>query len=71
MIKYIGKQIFRHVSFPEGGEKKKKKKVSENNGQLRFRPPQRVAQSLSPGPECLKLSQEKCFFTPKTYWSRR
>ena len=34
MLKYWGKQIVRHGSFPEVGQKKKK--VGENNGQLRF-----------------------------------
>ena len=49
MPKCGGKLIFSHGSFPEVGEKqkaykkKKKKKVGENNGQLRFRPPPRVA----------------------------
>ena len=45
MPKYWGKQIFTHGRFPEVGEKQKawekkekerKKKVGENNGQLRF-----------------------------------
>ena len=40
MTKYWGKQIFTHGRFPEVGEKykaeKKKKKVGENKGQLRF-----------------------------------
>ena len=38
MPKYWGKQIFSHGSFPEVGEKQKKK-VGKNNGQLRFIPP--------------------------------
>ena len=38
MQKYGGKQIFSHGSFPEVIEKqKKKKKIGENNGQLRIR----------------------------------
>ena len=40
MPKYGGNQIFSHGSFPEVGEtegvEEKKKKVGENNGQLRF-----------------------------------
>ena len=44
MPKYGGKQIFSHGSFPKVGEKykaekkkeRKKEKVCENNGKLRF-----------------------------------
>ena len=45
--KKLPEKNFTHGSFPEVGEKqkayKKKKKVGENNGQLRLRPPPRVA----------------------------
>ena len=58
MQKYGGKQNFSHGSFPEVGEKqkaekKKKKKVGKNNGQLRFRPPPRAAHAS-------RLDQKQC-----------
>ena len=46
MPKYWGKQIFGYRSVPEVGERiegVEEEKVGENNGQLRFHPPPRVA----------------------------
>ena len=66
MLKYGGKQIFSHGSFPEVGEKqnaekKKKKKVEENNGQLRFCPTPRMAHTNRLDKQCLSLSDRIVF----------
>ena len=66
MPKYGGEQNFSLGSFPEEGEKQetwekekektKGGKVSENNGQLRFRPPPPVAQASLDQKTCTNIS---------------
>ena len=62
MLKYWGKQMFTHGSFPEVGqnqkmEKKERKRerpwVGNNNGQLRVAMPPQVAHAKPPGPKVM------------------
>ena len=52
MPKNWGKQIFSIGSFPEMGQKQKKRlNEGNNNGQLRIATPPRVAHAKPPGPK--------------------